>query len=147
VDEALRLPDYGNVPVDESGKAPLRGERTVAVPKLALGGGTEEGGMIGEGSGNLGKKVGALRQDVVAVAVGQPIGCRNTAVNDFLETEDIGLRFGDPRQQPVMLGAAPSVQTDDLHGARPCHNASPRAPSASRRATARSDDVVDERGK
>jgi hypothetical protein len=71
--------------------------------------------MAGEGGGDFGKEIRPLRQDMVAVAIGQDRLACIRAVDDFLQAKDIGACVGKPSCQRPVHRAAPAVQTDDLH--------------------------------
>ena len=114
--EALGLGDDREGFVDESGEAPLRRDGAVAVPERALGGGAEGRDVIGKGVADLLEQVGALGQDVVAVAVGEPGRFGVGGVDDFLEAEDVGRAFRDVREECGLEFAAPGVEGHDLHG-------------------------------
>jgi hypothetical protein len=59
------------------------------------------------------EQIGALRQDVAAVAIFEPAGRDADRAGDFLQAEDIGLSAGEIIDQRLMDLAAPGVQRND----------------------------------
>ena len=115
VDEALRLADDRERRMDERREPPLRGHALRTVPEDALGRRTEGRDMARQGGGDLAEEVRPLRQNVVAVAIGQPVFGRSRRMDDLLQAEDIGRGRREVGDQRRVQRPAPAVQAHDAH--------------------------------
>lgn len=85
VHEALHLSNDGQGGVHKGRQPPLGRDRAIPVPQHALGGGAEDGGMVRQRRAHLPKEIRALRQDMVAIAIGEAVLVRLRTVDDLLQ--------------------------------------------------------------
>ena len=69
----------------ERREPPLRGHRLITVPQYALGCRTEYGRMVGKCGRNIAEKIRALGQDMIPVAIQEPIFPGRGTVDHLLQ--------------------------------------------------------------
>jgi len=77
--------------------------------------------MGGKDRLDLGKQIGALRQDMTAVAVDQPVTGNGYRARDFLQAENIGVDLGEVGNERRMQLSAPCIQRDNPHHIPPIY--------------------------
>ncbi len=95
--------------MNEGCKAPLRGDARLAIPEHPLGRRAEYGDVIGKRATDFAEKVSALRQDVIAVPIGQPIEIGRRAMHNLLQTHNIWRGLMQVGDQRLAQFAAPTV--------------------------------------
>lgn len=117
VHETLDLSNDRERFVDEGRQPPLRENRLLPIPQHPLGSRTEDAGMVRQCGANVAEEIGALRQEVIAVAIVEPVPRRSRTVHHLLKTENVGRCCRQIRDEPIVKLPAPAVEAHDAQGA------------------------------
>ena len=116
VNESLRLPDDGEIAMDETGDAETRAEGPSGfIRQIALCRRAEPGLVIGQGSAQEGEKIGMLRQIETVLPEIETFGRRIDGPGHLLKEEDIGSFKGKIVHQRRVDIAAPGIEGNKAH--------------------------------